>query len=478
MSLYKNQGVFRLVVATALVAPVDRAIAAEPVPPAVIAVTTCGDSGPGSLREALHTAPDLATIDLGALPCADHTIRLSSGEIAFANAGALSIRGLPIVFARTMDAPLAAVTIDAGGSSRVFSQSGTGLLRIVGVALQNGRSELPGGCLASAGDVRIEETVVSGCTVEATTFGNGMGGGLYVAGSLTVVASRIVGNTATGDSAVEGGGLFSNGALDVAYSTIAGNSAVASSVFGNGGGLSASGDVLIDHSTISDNHATDIGGAYLLGADGVATLRIVDSTISGNVGGHVGALMALQSPVTIASSTIAFNSASGTDGIGGLAVANSPTLESTIVAGNAAPNGTADIAANCLGGGDCGLHVIGHANFVGTANLPLPADTLSGDPLLLPLADRGGPTATHALQRQSGDRCRQRDRRRSRTTRFGPARSGVRSRDRRLRRHRRLRERCGTGLDLRGRIRLHSCPCADGAASRMLTQDQASPAAR
>lgn len=228
-----------------------------------------------------------------------------------------------------------------------------------------------------------------------------MGGGLYVAGSLTVVASRIVGNTATGDSAVEGGGLFANGALDVAYSTIAGNSAVASSVFGNGGGLSASGDVLIDHSTISDNHATDIGGAYLLGADGVATLRIVDSTISGNVGGHVGALMALQSPVTIASSTIAFNSASGTDGIGGLAVANSPTLESTIVAGNAAPNGTADIAANCLGGGDCGLHVIGHANLVGTANLPLPADTLSGDPLLLPLADRGGPTATHALQRGS-----------------------------------------------------------------------------
>lgn len=136
MSIYKNQRVFHFVVATALVAPVDRAIAAEPVPPAVIAVTTCGDSGPGSLREALQTAPDLATIDLGALPCADHTIRLSSGEIAFANAGALSIRGLPIVFARAMDAPLAAVTIDAGGSGRVFSQSGTGLLRIVGVALQ------------------------------------------------------------------------------------------------------------------------------------------------------------------------------------------------------------------------------------------------------------------------------------------------------------------------------------------------------
>lgn len=371
------------------------------VPPAIIAVTTCGDGGPGSLREAMQTAPDLATIDLGALPCADHTIRLSSGEIAFANAGTLSIRGLPIVLEGTTSAPLAAVAIDAGRSSRIFSQSGTGLLRIVGVTLQNGQSVLPGGCLASAGDVRIEETVVSGCSVAATIFGNGIGGGLYVAGTLTVVSSRIAGNAVTGESFVEGGGLFANGALTVTDSTIAGNSAIASSVFGYGGGFAASGDVLIDHSTISGNHATDIGGAYLLGADGVATLRIVDSTISGNVGGRIGGLMALQSPVTIASSTIAFNSASGTGGFGGLAIGNSPTLESTIVADNVAPGGTADIAANCLGGGDCGLQVVGHANLVGSANLPLPADTRSNDPLLLPLAAHGGPTATHALQSNS-----------------------------------------------------------------------------
>lgn len=398
MNLAVKGRLHHLAMMAALLACANRGLATLPVPPAIIAVTTCDDSGPGSLRDALQAAPDLATIDLGALPCVDHTVHLTSGEIAFTNAGTLSIRGLPIVLAGSMDASLAAVTIDAGGSSRIFSQSGTGLLRIVGVALRGGHSELPGGCLASSGDVRIEDVVVSGCTVEATTFGNAVGGGLYVAGTLTVVTSRIVGNTATGDSFVEGGGLFANGALDVAYSTIAGNSAVASSVLGSGGGLYASGDVLIDHSTISDNHATDIGGAYLLGADGVATLRIVDSTFSGNSGDRVGALMALQSPVTIASSTIAFNSASGTGGVGGLAIANSPTLESTIVADNVALDGTADIAASCLGGGDCGLHVIGHANLVGGANLALPADTLSSDPLLLPLAVHGGPTATHALQ--------------------------------------------------------------------------------
>ena len=387
-------------VATALSTGAPLGAAATPAPRGgtVVAVTTCDDAGNGSLRDALQDAPDGAVIDLGALPCSDRTIHLTSGEIAFTNAGTLSIRGVPIVFASTPGASPAAVTIDAGGTSRVFSQSGTGLLAIVGVALRNGRSDEPGGCLASEGDVRLEDSVVGDCVVAATAFGNGVGGGLYVAHALTLVNSIVVGNAARGDSAVSGGGFAVGGALDVAYSTIAGNSAIATSVFGDGGGLSANGDVLIEHSTISGNTATDIGGAYLLGADGVATLRIVDSTISGNSGAQVGGMMALQSPVAIASSTIAFNSASGTGGVGGLAVANSPTLESTIVSGNLAANVAADVSASCFGGGDCGLHVDGHANLIGAANLPVPVDTLSVDPRLLALADNGGPTRTHALQ--------------------------------------------------------------------------------
>ena len=39
----------------------------------------------------------------------------------------------------------------------------------------------------------------------------------------------------------------------------------------------------------------------------------------------------------------------------------------------------------------------GADNFIGTSALPVPADTLTGDPMLAPLADNGGRTLTHAL---------------------------------------------------------------------------------
>ena len=41
--------------------------------------------------------------------------------------------------------------------------------------------------------------------------------------------------------------------------------------------------------------------------------------------------------------------------------------------------------------------VSGGHNAIMTSNAPLPADTITDDPLLLPLADNGGPTLTHAF---------------------------------------------------------------------------------
>ena len=41
--------------------------------------------------------------------------------------------------------------------------------------------------------------------------------------------------------------------------------------------------------------------------------------------------------------------------------------------------------------------VEGEDNLVTSANVPLPADTIGADPMLLPLADNGGRTQTHAL---------------------------------------------------------------------------------
>jgi len=56
----------------------------------VLAITSCADDGPGTLREALATAPP-TVIDVSQLPCSDRTIALTSGEIAFDNDGELTI---------------------------------------------------------------------------------------------------------------------------------------------------------------------------------------------------------------------------------------------------------------------------------------------------------------------------------------------------------------------------------------------------
>ncbi|MCW5578253.1 MAG: hypothetical protein KIS89_06400, partial [Dokdonella sp.] len=73
-----------------------------------------------------------------------------------------------------------------------------------------------------------------------------------------------------------------------------------------------------------------------------------------------------------------------------LAYALATTLRSTIIAGNTASSG-AD-----LGSGEQPT-VTGDHNLIVATAFALPGDTLTADPQLLPLADNGGPTQTHAL---------------------------------------------------------------------------------
>jgi len=137
-------------------------------------------------------------------------------------------------------------------------------------------------------------------------------------------------------------------------------------------------------------------------------IAVRDTTISGNnvIGGNgVGAfsagggIMAASGLRIIAhNSTIAFNSA-GTLG-GGIAATTSSGLPSelvsTIVALNHNDGGAGDIGA----GPFANELVLEGSNSLVTAadaGVTLPADTKTEEPLLLPLTDNGGVTATHAL---------------------------------------------------------------------------------
>jgi hypothetical protein len=199
--------------------------------------------------------------------------------------------------------------------------------------------------------------------------------------------------------------VFARGNMSVSYSTISGNYAHAK----GGGGLYGEGNVTIAHSVITGNQATQKGGGVAIRqgfkpvGDELVSLTVRASTISGNTAMDGGGLASLYgSPVEVSDSTIAFNTASRPPltewfgGGGGLCVNSySLRLTNSIVANNTASNNGHDISLFNIAGPTPPID--GDHNIVMSSTPAAPPDTISADPGLLPLADNGGPTRTHAL---------------------------------------------------------------------------------
>ena len=387
------------------------------------AVTSCDDDGsPGTLRYAVLTANEKDSLDLSQLQCT--TITLQTGAINV-DQNDLTITG-----------PGAQkLTVDAGGSSRVFYHSGTGRLRFYAMTIANGHVSADralGGCISSAGSVGITHSVVTGCSATATTTAGGggifavddvflgssvvsgntaessaaagasgyaFGGGAASAGSLRVYSSHLDGNHAHINYGFAfGGGGYSAGSFTAKYSTIDGNLADVTlfnnmGSFGGGGGIAfsreANGtDFSMRYSTVSHNHADTSGGFFA----GGTSAEIYNSTVSGNIAnlGAGGALVG--SSMKLFNSTIAFNTGGSYGGGGLLAQGSTLKISSTIIADNS-PGG--QFAADF----DCSATITGDHNLIrfagGTGTLPI--DTLRVDPMLGALRDNGGLTHTHAL---------------------------------------------------------------------------------
>jgi len=388
-------------------------------PAGTTVVTSCDDAGPGTLRDAVQNAVDGDTIDLTQLSCG--TITLTTGEIVV-EMDHLTLQG----------PGRDALTIDGGHSSRLFDFWGgygayvqPALFALNDLTLTNGfKGGISfGGCvyglsLNPNAIIALTRSTVTGCTIGDETSRLADGGGVYTRGSLALYSSTVSNNVATigpGGSQSGFGGAGAVYTITVEDSTVTGNRAEVADAGGSSlvGGIGGMGGVppnsyfeprssTIVRSTISNNYATAGGGLFFnapLGYTVTVTPTVSDSTISGNTsatstGVYATSYFANAAVfLTIQSSTIAFNSATG-NGCGGIVSnGNAPIgvdLESTIVADNTGPSG---IAADV-----CGTATMSGANnLVMASALPLPADTLSGDPLLAPLADNGGPTFTHAL---------------------------------------------------------------------------------
>lgn len=315
------------------------------------------------------------------------------------------------------------LTVNAGGNSRVFYLCAGPSMEFQGLTITGGSASKGGGLYDECSDgFTLRDVVVTGN--EATDSG---GGALYSAGSVTLINTVISNNTASGD----GGGVMS-GDLTMMNSTISGNStngggggafaagsiAVSSSTFdgnsaGNcGGGLYtrvAGGTVTITNSTFSNNAAVESygGGIDIDGRNN--TVVIANTTITGNSAVTGGGIhFDSGNDVSLFMNTIAGNAATTTDALysgGGIHFSGDEplvtlTLVGTIVSGNSAAAGPADI-----GFGDAGTmsspSISVNDSLIGDVDSRLTVtgsgNVMSTTPGLGALADNGGPTKTMAL---------------------------------------------------------------------------------
>lgn len=385
-------------------------------------VSNCDDSGSGSLRDAVDNASDGDTIDLTQLSCS--VISLSTGAILIGVAdlslqgpgshqlviqgyggsgfgilydlggGTLDIEGVDIAFGAKYRSDNAA----RGGC--VYSNGNLTVsdAHIYACGIHSYSYPAFGGALAAAGNVSMTDTAIDLCGL--TTSGAAKGGGVFAGGDLFMRYSSVSGCRNATNSRGYGGGVYAGGDLTVKYSTISDNEND-EGMYNAGGGAYSRGNVAIYWSTISGNSALVGGGLYMARNNYNPTANISESTISGNSARTAGGARA-GLPLALYNSTIAFNTIPriytipiGYAPSAGLSLQRSPAFaQSTVIANNVAFGQTNDEEDV---GGELSIPIDGSANLIMGSALTTPADTITSDPRLAPLADNGGWTWTHAL---------------------------------------------------------------------------------
>ena len=358
-----------LVLATVVFATTNRSASALN-----IVVSNLNDGGAGSLRQAIT--------DANANPGADTITFTVTGTINITSAALPQITGPQSLTITGPGQSALTVQIICGGCL-AFSTSTTNDVTITGLTV-NGGGISSGGTgpltltnLAIAGGGLTQTTNSGNATLDNVTISASPNDGVRVnpGSTLTIRNSTITANPGSGISTVSG--LSTSGSVTIENSTLSGNSQYGLYLDGNCSCQPSIGHVRA--STISSNFA---GGIY----DG-GSLDVTNSTISGNQaasGGGIYQIGSTHSAAAVFESTIVNNSAS--PGAGG-GIFGKVGLSASIVANNT--------------GGDCGTVPSSSGyNIAGDASCALSqtGDLNSTNPLVGPLANNGGPTQTHALQ--------------------------------------------------------------------------------
>lgn len=365
-----------------------------------LVVANCNDNGPGSLRQIIDdVAVDGDTVDLTELTCSE----ISLESPLFVTQDSITLRG---------ENRVPNINGVYAGNAGLIQHSGTGTLTIDSLTLafgskyqSNNSKYAGGGCVASSGDVLLQNSVAKYCEARHTGDGPATGGAIAADGDLSVKYSVVVSNNALveGSGIARGGGLYAGGGMTMKYSTVADNAAHHATIDGSsgqGGALQVNTGAYIGRSTISGNDAASIGGLAIFGD---TTIR--SSTISGNTSHSTTGTAASGSNVFLypsAAGSVYLSNTTITDNInetyatGGLYVGGDATvtasLVSNVVSGNSGQGLSHDFRVPAA-------TVVGDHNLVGwiADGLPPPGTILEEAIQMLPLADNGGPTQTHAI---------------------------------------------------------------------------------
>ncbi|WP_022975694.1 CSLREA domain-containing protein [Nevskia ramosa] len=274
--------------------------------------------------------------------------------------GDLDIKGTLTIVGRGMDITM----IDAGGIDRIAEMLPGAAATFSKLTVRNGYQALGG----SGFDVNVGGTLgLQSCgvtgNVSFANISNATGGGIANRGTLSIDASRIDGNLAAAESRHGfGGGIYNLGSLTVRDARFIRNRATDEGETSEGGALYNEGTADIRRATFENNQVSGSGsGAAILNVR-TGTLRIENSTLSGNTNAFsdqqtAGAIengRSLEGATALArlvNVTIAGNPATGLINRGRISITNS------IIAGNGLrfmepeSNGDDQRDQNCLNEG-------------------------------------------------------------------------------------------------------------------------------
>jgi len=152
---------------------------------------------------------------------------------------------------------------------------------------------------------------------------NGSGGGISNSGTISINDSTISGNLENFSNG--GGGIYNSSTANITNSTISDNSAF------YGGGIQNTGTANISDSTITGNFGNSLGG----GIQNTGTANISDSTISGNSADITGGGIFNSGTVNLNNSSVSGNSADASNA-GGVFNSGIANINNSNISGNSA----------------------------------------------------------------------------------------------------------------------------------------------